>query len=282
VPPSLALAGHLFILSLDVLCRAARAEMARTASEVSFLLFAHWALKDREQRQLEIDFDRHALLGPLQGLFSAAGLLGARAQEGQRDMRTAELLKSIRRERAAIRIWLNRRRFIGRAVEDVPLRKRRTVLYKIVERIAGDAFREEANLEVFLQGGADARHAAVETDDQAIGLVVWELLNNAQKYSTRGSIVTVAMTATPEVVELSVANSSPFGQELTGRAFEAGWRGSDTMHVPGSGMGLFVVGRLVEALGGHISASSVPMAPKGETDRAEFRVRFALRLPRVA
>jgi two-component system sensor histidine kinase KdpD len=85
-----------------------------------------------------------------------------------------------------------------------------------------------------------------------------ELLNNAVKYSTVGSLITIALSENPDELILSVQNyGSVIRMEDRDRIFERFYRGLDHRHAaPGTGVGLSVARRVTEAHGGHIWVTS--------------------------
>lgn len=85
--------------------------------------------------------------------------------------------------------------------------------------------------------------------------VLANLLENAVKFSPRGGRVEVSARRTPEGPVLSVRDHGrgiPSGD--LERVFERRYRGARTRGVPGSGLGLSIVRRLVEAAGGRVWA----------------------------
>jgi signal transduction histidine kinase len=88
--------------------------------------------------------------------------------------------------------------------------------------------------------------------------VLGNLVNNAIKYSPDGGTVTIALTTRSNQVVVSVRDEGiGMNDEEVRAAFEPFQRsGGLKNHVPGSGLGLYVVRRLVEAHGGTVSIQS--------------------------
>jgi len=112
----------------------------------------------------------------------------------------------------------------------------------------------------------------IKAQPQLLGQLVENLLDNACKYSPAGQPI-VIVTAEEGVSALLVVEDSGCGiarEDLT-RIFEPFFRSSSTSHqrVPGIGLGLSVVERIVKAFGGTVTAQS-------EIGRGS---RFEVRLP---
>jgi two-component system sensor histidine kinase BaeS len=115
----------------------------------------------------------------------------------------------------------------------------------------------------------------VRADAARVRQVVDGLLENALRVSPQGSRITVTVGGSAEEATLVVVDGGPgLTPDDAARAFERGllherYRGSRPV---GTGLGLSIAARLVERMGGGISAHSAPGAG------AEFRIR----LPRAS
>jgi two-component system sensor histidine kinase KdpD len=99
----------------------------------------------------------------------------------------------------------------------------------------------------------------VNCDAALIERVLVNLLENAAKYTPRGSVITVSAAAKPDTMEVTVFDQGPGlprGQEQT--VFEKFVRGQKESGVPGVGLGLAICKAIVEAHGGEISAANHP------------------------
>jgi signal transduction histidine kinase len=113
----------------------------------------------------------------------------------------------------------------------------------------------------------------VECDAMRIEQVLSNLVSNAVKYSPRGGRVTVEVEENDEIVFRVTDEGIGMTPEDAERAFEPFRRSPELRdQVAGSGLGLFVVRRLVEAHGGRIDVETAK--GRGST--------FIVRLPKTA
>ena len=120
----------------------------------------------------------------------------------------------------------------------------------------------------------------VYADPIRIGQVVANLLDNARKYGTPGSMVTIRVRRAGDQAVVTVDNDGPeIAPEERESVFERFYRGRDARSsgTPGIGLGLHLSRRLVEAHGGQIRLEerpggtrislTVPLALEGWTRR---------------
>ncbi|MGB7926193.1 MAG: ATP-binding protein [Pyrinomonadaceae bacterium] len=105
----------------------------------------------------------------------------------------------------------------------------------------------------------------VRVDDRAVAEVVYTLVDNAAKYSPKGTNINVeAKSADDQMIQLSVEDDGPgIPVELRERVFDKFFRAmrdgdSGTHRPPGSGMGLAIAKGIVEAHGGRIRIEDTP------------------------
>ena len=99
----------------------------------------------------------------------------------------------------------------------------------------------------------------VRSDPDAFATVLDHLLDNAVKYSPGGETVTVTATVTENSVRVHVADAGiGMNEEQAEKCFEKFWQAesSDDRRFGGTGIGLYIVRSLVEAMGGQISVES--------------------------
>jgi two-component system, OmpR family, sensor histidine kinase MtrB len=128
----------------------------------------------------------------------------------------------------------------------------------IVEEVVGlfEGTSERHQLEVRLPD----RAVPVRCDHLRIEQVITNLISNAIKYSPPGSTIEVALDAGADEVELSVADHGVgISEEDRACIFEPFRRvGPSTEAVPGMGLGLFVVRKIVEEHRGRIEVDTAP------------------------
>jgi signal transduction histidine kinase len=131
---------------------------------------------------------------------------------------------------------------------------------------------EKDGHEIILEKGRDAR---VAIDRSAMRVVLSNLLENASRYSPRGSKIKIRLHRDLRSCRLDVIDS---GDGIRGKdlknVFKMFWRGSEghASHVRGTGLGLYIVRNIVKDHRGKVWASSQGPG-RGST--------FSVRLPRV-
>ena len=101
----------------------------------------------------------------------------------------------------------------------------------------------------------------VFADRDFVTEILANLLDNADKYSSPGNVVSIEVRADQTEVVLSVRDSGPgIPDEALGRIFDKFYRaeGGDSQSSYGYGLGLYVCRSLVQAQGGHIWAENHP------------------------
>jgi PAS domain S-box-containing protein len=97
----------------------------------------------------------------------------------------------------------------------------------------------------------------VEQDKKILRHVLLNLLSNAMKYSPEGKIIQVTVNGDTESVLMAVKDEGigiPF--EAQKHLFTKFFRAANSAHIQGTGLGLNIVQKYVELLGGNITFSS--------------------------
>lgn len=135
------------------------------------------------------------------------------------------------------------------------LSRRPTELRKLLEQVIDRVVPSRDRARVFLQAAAPV---TTSVDDLRIERVVANLLQNALKYAPKNTGVVVGLAAVDAAIRVSVSDAGPgMTPADAGCVFDKFRRGSSAGGHPGSGLGLYVSKRIVEAHGGRIDVTSV-------------------------
>jgi signal transduction histidine kinase len=112
----------------------------------------------------------------------------------------------------------------------------------------------------------------VTTDAALLRIALRNLLANADRHAPEDAVVQVQAQHDGERLRIEVSNpADAIAPEEQSRLFERYWRGRGAQHQPGAGLGLYLVRRIAEKLGGQIEL----VAAGGDTP---VRLRFELPL----
>src|SRR5579871_6297224 len=109
----------------------------------------------------------------------------------------------------------------------------------------------------------------VMADPDLLRLAVSQLLDNACKYSTPGSTVTLKISREQDQIAVRVLSTgNPIPSSERSKIFDRFYRGLEGRRLgPGSGLGLFVARKIALALGGGLDLDSEPEAAEGTAFR---------------
>ncbi len=112
----------------------------------------------------------------------------------------------------------------------------------------------------------------VTGDRDMLGLAVYNLLDNALKYSASADAVEVRVREDGRALFIEVADGGAgISLEEQGRIFEDLYRGENAREIEGSGLGLALARRIIQLHGGEVSLRSNPAQGRGTV--------FIIRLP---
>ncbi|MGB8932454.1 MAG: HAMP domain-containing sensor histidine kinase [Anaeromyxobacteraceae bacterium] len=125
---------------------------------------------------------------------------------------------------------------------------------------------------------------AIIADGRKLKQAIENVLGNAIKFSPHGGEILVEVVREPEALRVAVYDQGPGVPPTEQQAiFEpfhhAASRGADEARVPGSGLGLPVARRIVEAHGGAAWVESPPRAQPGSVARLFSGAKFVLEIP---
>ncbi|MEU5991652.1 HAMP domain-containing sensor histidine kinase [Spirillospora sp. NPDC047418] len=251
-------------------------EIARLSRSFNAMTGALAAARER-QRQLIADAG-HELRTPLTSLRTNIDLL-LRAEATGRDLPAAarhNLLTSVKAQMLELSSLVGDLLELARPDETRPVPET-VALHDVVARAVERARLRGPGLTIDTRtgtdgtgtddggGGTDAGTGAgagagigpwyVLGDPASLERAVVNLLDNAVKFSPPGGTVTVRLTGG----ELTVRDHGPGipGEDLP-HVFERFWRSPSARSLPGSGLGLSIVARVVAESGGHVALEPAP------------------------
>lgn len=100
----------------------------------------------------------------------------------------------------------------------------------------------------------------VMADSELVGIVLWQLLSNAVRYTPPGSALAIRARLLNEAVAISVADCGPgIPKQEQAHIFDKFYRSTEHRGlIPGTGMGLAIAREIVHAHGGKIWVESEP------------------------
>jgi signal transduction histidine kinase len=126
---------------------------------------------------------------------------------------------------------------------------------RLLRQAISAAGREPADLERIVSSIEPELH--VSADGPHLRTAITNLIRNALEYSPRRSIVRVAARAEAGRLHVTVRNTgAPIPREELRTIFDPFVRGASSSGTRGSGLGLFIARRVVEAHGGAIRVRS--------------------------
>ena len=135
--------------------------------------------------------------------------------------------------------------------------QRRLPISEAVERAVHLSLPSARSRDVRLHSRVDAPADAVCSPK--LVRVLHSLVDNAVRYTTEGGSVGVHAWTADRQLRVRVADTGPgIAADQLPRVFDPFWRGDEARTTKGSGLGLALAQRIVEALGGRIEATSTP------------------------
>lgn len=202
----------------------------------------------------------HELRSPLANMHMAIRMLdlGATAEKRERYMKV--LRAECEREINLIEDLLDWQRLVAGGIPLTPTTI--DLVAWLPPLIAPFAERALTNQQI-LDLSLPDRLPTITTDIMLFERVATELLNNACKYTPTGGKITVSLEALPHAIAIVICNTAvPFPPDTLGRIFERFYRieAANPRHQGGTGLGLALVQKFIELLGGTIAVTTPPDA----------------------
>ncbi len=248
-------AGFLFVICKQRFSNLALDNTREAARELAIIL-------DRERRRIEwirkVGRFRHAVLGPVQGLSSAARRLHALIVEKKTNSNEIQELKiNMEKEIESIRLWReNQRLYTGGTVQVVKrLNSLEAIIRTCVQRF--DAVLRKRNIELKVAWNGNER-LYFFFDRDGLELAITNLLDNANKYAFfhTNVIIGVERRRVMGNIEIWVEDTGhPIPPHLDGILYDAGTRldWEDPLRaIHGTGLGLPMTQAIIRRHGGEI------------------------------
>ncbi|MDP9340582.1 MAG: sensor histidine kinase [Actinomycetota bacterium] len=198
-----------------------------------------------ERLDMALAWTAHELRGPVLATRAALDRVLVSDSLASRDrrllVRSRDVLRELSGQIDAVLRW---------AAGARRLRKRRTDLGRLVRRVVTELAlpAEESRLSVLIQAGVTVR-----ADGPLLRAAVADVIRNALDYSPSGSPVSVRVQERSGSVRIAVRDRGPgVPAEDRPALFEPFVRGRGAPRRAGTGLGLFIARRVVEAHGGEI------------------------------
>lgn len=215
--------------------------------------------KERELNELKSKFvslTSHEFRTPLSSIMSSASLVGQYKDRGELekvDKHVARIKSSVGHLIGILNDFLSLGKLeegkIQLSPEDVDLDN----FFREVEEELRHTLRERQQIKIMCNGS----NHVVKTDPRILRNVIFNLVSNASKYSEEGKEILIRCQATAEQLSIDVVDQGiGIPEQDVKHLFERFFRASNAGQVQGTGLGLNIVKRYAELLGGNISFTS--------------------------
>ena len=229
--------------------------------------------KERELHALKSRFvamASHEFRTPLSTIMSSVDLIG-RYTEGEEkvEKHVARIRTKVRELTAMLNEFLSLERIEQGQVQASPVEF--DIVHQCIEQIEELRGLAKPGQSIDYDHSGDER--SVTTDRQMLGHVISNLVTNAVKYSPEHMPIVLRTSIANERALITVEDRGMgIPAEDQQHLFERFFRGSNVMTIQGTGLGLNIVRRYLDLLGGNITFTSEP-------GRTVFRVDMPQRLP---
>ena len=215
-----------------------------------------------------LDALAHELKTPLATILAVAGGLRESRHLGPEETELAAMIEFEASRVSSLTDRLLRMARLDR--REVKPRMRSTDIAALAERVANRFASQSRERQVTVCGRG--QHMEAPADRDLLDLALTQLIDNAFKYSTSGSAVTVGIGVEEGFIAMRVRNEgSSIAPEERARVFERFYRGTEVRKsVSGAGLGLYVARKIAKAHGGSLDLDQSTSAGS---------VVFCLRIP---
>jgi two-component system sensor histidine kinase KdpD len=252
--------GGLIIYSRNITeKKRAEAEIVRKNAELAQLRerAAEDARKGQELKSALLDALAHEMKSPLASIKIAVTTLASSDSKLDAEQRL-ELLGVIDRNTDRLDIWSTQTIDLA-ALEGgtLDLKNERHDIGQTIRHIAGELAFDFEGTPVDVQ--VEDTPCEVRFDIDMVKHVLSLLLDNASKYSPRGSPVTISFRCEADAATVSVKDSGPgIPVDEQDRIFEKYYRGRHSRETRGTGLGLAIASSIIRAQGGALWVVSEP------------------------
>lgn len=228
--------------------------------------------KERELHALKsrfVSMASHEFRTPLSTIMSSIDLIGRYASEDDKVGKHVQRIRSkVRELTAMLNEFLSLERIEQGIVEVKPAEI--DVVHQCIEQI--EELRGLAKPGQSIDYDHEGAERMVTTDPQMLGHVITNLVSNAVKYSPAGTPVLLRTHIADGRLVITVTDQGVgIPAEDQQHLFDRFFRGSNVMTIQGTGLGLNIVKRYLDLLGGSITFTSEP-------GRTMFTVQLPLRI----
>jgi signal transduction histidine kinase len=259
-------------------------EDQETLSEASRLLSVVLNV-ERERNDLKVvmGWFRHAVMGPIQGMKSAAeDLIEIARSAGADSAELRRLSSSVAKEAEFLRLWRENQRFYLN--DEIKLKRHQLALRPLVERCFS-RYRD-----IVSERGVDYKLAwkprgdlTLPLDDAAFDVALSNLLDNATRYVFHNQRIEVGVEVANGSVDIWVED---VGHGIDSKAVERILQPQERANpddpfrmISGQGLGLAMAYKIVEAHSGMLRVKSERYATGRCEDTTSYQVRFTIQLP---
>ena len=221
-------------------------------------------LEEANRQLLELNYGKNAVLSiaahdlrsPIANIRSLCSLIEPKGEESQKALGLIE-----RTSDSLLELITNLLDIEQIESGQFPLAVRRLQAGPIIASLIEQFEAYAGQKEITISAKCEVPQATLDADEISFGRILQNLLSNAFKFSPRGSTVTIHVLSVDGQLRIEIIDQGPgLTDEDKKNLFEKFARLSarPTANESSSGLGLSIVKRLVDAMGGKIGCDSIP------------------------